>query len=127
MVCLWWLVEGQREHNCFENCSDRVLHRMEKKIRKACHRDEMMHHMYLRKGNTTHTDNKMRSDNTTYQDHEQHYHEDYRNTSSNDAESHHENKEHNHDHEHHHYHEKHDHDHEEDYRNTTRNDTESHH
>merc|ERR1719410_1548445 len=140
-VCLWWQVEGEHNPNsCFEDCSDRVLHYMEKKIHRACHEVEEMHHIYLRNGNTTHTNNTMRSDNTTYQDNEQHYQEDYHNTTSNDSESHHEHKEHNHDHEHHHDHEEHDHDHEkhdmpedseqhyqEDYRNTTSNDTESHH
>merc|ERR1719410_2398908 len=101
MVCLWWQVEGEHNPNsCFEDCSDRVLHYMEKKIHRACHEVDEMHHIYLRNGNTTHTDNA-----THYQDNELHYQEDYRNTTSNDTESHHEH--------HHHDHEEHDHDHEE--------------
>jgi len=129
MVCLWWHSEG--EHNCFGRCSDRVLTYMEKKIHRACREVDEMHmhgQIYLTNGNSTHTDNTTYTDNTTrmdnatyHQDNEQHYQEDYRNTTSNDTESHHEhnnyhhdNDEHHHDHDdHHHKHEDHDHEHEE--------------
>jgi len=110
MVCLWWHAEGEHNPNsCFGNCSDRVLHFMEKKIHHACQEFEEMHMhgpigpIYLRNGNTTDSVNA-----THYQDNEQHYQEDYRNTTRNDTESHHEHKKHHHNHDdHHHDHEEH--------------------
>lgn len=109
MVCLWWQVEGEHNPNsCFEDCSDRVLRFMEHKIHRACEEFEMMYgQIYLQNGSTTESYNT-----TQAQDNEQHYHEDYRNTTSNDTESHHEHKKHDHDHkehDHHHHHEEHEH------------------